>query len=728
MINKTSAFILFLFFCCNFSFAQDNTLIKADKQFISLDFTDAAELYEKFLAKNSKDFYASRQAALCYGKINNPAKAIDHWTNVYENGQANDKDRLEYAKCLLANYRADEAKKVFTSLDKSTEPGVAAWSKAFFNVGSFYEDSALCKVFELKGINSKKAEFGPMYYISQGELVYISGSGEKVSNFYSAQREDSVTFKKAKKFNKQIQHKYINGPLCITPDDSVMYFTRSAAKKDMKRAGKKNVARKLLIFQTDMNGYGLAHTEIHPFIHNSLDYDCMHPFVDKSGKKLYFSSDMPGTLGGKDIFMCEWKDGAWDKPKNLGPHINSPGNETYPIMNNEGVLFFTSDYRPGLGGMDIFFADPSHDGDMFLEAENIGSTINTQFNDYGIHILKDGKRGYFSSNRKTNTADADIYYFLNNKPRSFPVKIRFIDSVSNAGISSSFTINSTREIIEQKLDSGQFFTTRLKQAHDVNISASAPGSKNKIFIKNLSYDDTILTIVMSPKSLKCIEGKVFDKDNNAPLTGMKVAIYDEEGNNYLDILTDSTGVYKMCNLPLGKALYIGSQKKPDYFTNTEKFVIKKDSDLLKDIFAQKIVIGKAIKVDNIYFDKGKFNVRADAALELDKLVRLMKDNPLIIIELSSHTDCIGNATANLTLSDKRAKSSAAYIISKGIAKMRIKGKGYGESKLLNNCKCEGKVQSQCAEEEHAVNRRAEFKVTGFVAESAKTDISKGKKK
>ena len=152
---------------------------------------------------------------------------------------------------------------------------------------------------------------------------------------------------------------------------------------------------------------------------------------------------------------------------------------------------------------------------------------------------------------------------------------------------------------------------------------------------------------------------------------------------------------------------------------------------MKDIYTQKIVIGKAIKIDNIYFDLGKFNIRPDAAIELDKVVQLMKNNSQIIIELSSHTDCRGVAAANLALSDKRAKSSTAYIISKGIDKNRIKGKGYGEGKLLNNCACEGKKTSTCSEDEHAQNRRTEFKVTGFVAEKKaveeKPKTKKGKK-
>jgi outer membrane protein OmpA-like peptidoglycan-associated protein len=92
----------------------------------------------------------------------------------------------------------------------------------------------------------------------------------------------------------------------------------------------------------------------------------------------------------------------------------------------------------------------------------------------------------------------------------------------------------------------------------------------------------------------------------------------------------------------------------------------------------------------------------------------MKDNPEVIIELSSHSDCTGPAAKNLSLSDKRAKSSADYIVKQGIDKKRIKGKGYGESRLINDCKCEGKVVSACTEDQHAQNRRVEIKVTGFI--------------
>ena len=119
-------------------------------------------------------------------------------------------------------------------------------------------------------------------------------------------------------------------------------------------------------------------------------------------------------------------------------------------------------------------------------------------------------------------------------------------------------------------------------------------------------------------------------------------------------------------------------------------------------------LGSLIDLQTIYFDVNKANIRPDAAAELNRMVEVMNDNPGIVIELGSHSDCRGSVEYNRVLSDKRAKSSMAFIVSKGIARSRITGKGYGESKLVNDCPCEGSVESTCTEEQHQLNRRTEF--------------------
>lgn len=695
----------------------DFNLLVADKKFIRADYLGASSIYLKHLKKHEGDFYTTRQIAVCYSRMYDHDKAIDYWTPIYEHAKASDQDKMEYAKCLLANYRIDEAKRVLYELRNSNDPIVGAWSRAYANPTFFTEDSALMKVYPLNGFATEEHESNPTIY--KNELIYITAKDKsfikrifdfkkKKSEIYSAEKTDSVTWKKGKIFNPIIQRNKVNGSVALTPDDSVMYFTSCYTKGEMKKAGFPSGTPMLKIFYTEINTNGYAHPEIKPFQYNSASYNTAYPTIDISGKKIFFASDMPGSLGGYDIWMCEKKDGAWTKPVNLGPTVNSSGNEICPFITQQGVLYYASDGKPGMGGLDIFFSDPSGAENSFIEAENAGSGLNSQFNDFGVFLFKDGKRGYFSSNRKNGLKDNDIYFFVNNHPASFYTRILAIDSVEKQKLPAEFALTTPNGTIGQSIDSGGYFKTRFKAGKEINLTANSPEYFTRVIKRNATEADSVLIVEMRPRSQKCISGKIIDKELNAPLAGVKVAIYDEDGNKYLDAVTDESGIYRACKLPLEKDLYIGAEKRPDYFTNTERFKLSKGTDIEKNLFTQKIVIGKAIKIENIYFDAGKSEVRPDAAIELDKLVNLMKANPDIVIELDSHTDCNGSAAQNMVLSDKRAKSSAAYLVSKGISQSRVKGKGYGETLLIKTCKCE-----ECKEEDHAANRRTEFKVTGF---------------
>jgi outer membrane protein OmpA-like peptidoglycan-associated protein len=151
---------------------------------------------------------------------------------------------------------------------------------------------------------------------------------------------------------------------------------------------------------------------------------------------------------------------------------------------------------------------------------------------------------------------------------------------------------------------------------------------------------------------------------------------------------------------------------PDFFAQSQQITTQcetmNDTVFVQFVF-ERIVIDKPIVIENIYYDFDKWNIRPDAAVELDKIVALLVENPQIIIELGSHTDSRGSKKYNENLSQKRAESAVQYIISNGIAKDRITAKGYGEYQLVNNC-ADG---IKCSDEEHQMNRRTEFKVTGF---------------
>ncbi len=423
MIKKITLLFYLVLATVQFSFSQtiNHTLIKADKLFIKQEFADAAKGYERYLKSFPKDYYASRQAAICYKKTNNQNQAIDHWPNVIESSKVTDADRLDYAKCLLANYRTQDATMMINFLKTSPDKAIAAWGMAYLNTAQFYMDSAITKVKEVIGVNTTASEDCPL--ISNNKLVFISEKNKNSRVFVatghdnksvitSFTKKDDLNFSDGQPFAKQIQGKGICSQVSLNADESLMYYSRSVPAKEINKLSE--AGYKFQIYSANPHA---EKTEVAtPFVHNSAEYDFLHPSISKDGSKLYFSSDMKGSLGGKDIFVCEFVNGAWSAPKNLGVLINTPGDEVFPHITEEGVLYFASDARPGLGGLDIFYAEPNKDDGTFFTAKNAGAPINTQFDDYSIYILKGGKSGYFSSNRKNNLQDDDIYYFVRETP------------------------------------------------------------------------------------------------------------------------------------------------------------------------------------------------------------------------------------------------------------------------------------------------------------------------
>lgn len=421
MLKRLFLFLSFFVLSAPVLFAQqvlNGTLIKGDKLFIKHDYDAAVIHYVKYLKEYPKDYYASRQAALCYDKLNRPNDAIDYWPVVVESSEVTEKDYLQYAKSLLANDREPEARRIFSLLSHSSDKGTAAWGKAYMNPETLFKDSASCRVIEIKGINTDKSELCPVIFKEKLLSVYDKGKLLRIYNALTdletqtisgAVKKDSVTFFPALLYEK-LQTKNVNSQFCFSDDGLTLYFSKAVSNKTLGTKSE-NPFWKFQLFALSMNTLNDAKPDIKPFKFNSPDFDLVHPSISADGKQLYFASDMKGSMGGKDIFMCELIGGEWGPPKNLGSQINSPGNDVFPHITQEGVLYFASDTRPGLGGLDLFYAQPSGDAEtLFNDAQNAGANMNTRFDDFGIYVLKGGKKGYLSSNRKNNTDD-DIYFF-----------------------------------------------------------------------------------------------------------------------------------------------------------------------------------------------------------------------------------------------------------------------------------------------------------------------------
>lgn len=265
----------------------------------------------------------------------------------------------------------------------------------------------------------RHSEFSPVFY--KDKIVFSGNRKSTVAGFTSIEGEgffniycvDSSSNKKGKVklFSRDLKSRLNDGPLTFSSGGDTVYFSRNLIVKGSVNE-LSSVRNKLGIFMAVMQDG--RWTRIREFRYNNEWYNVSTPFLSHNGQRLYFSSDKPGGYGGSDLYYCEWKDGFWDEPVNLGPEINTPGNEAYPYINSSGELFFSSDGHPGQGGKDIFVS--KQQGNKWLKPVALDPPINSEFDDFGIITDTLVNEGYFSSNREGTLS---IYHFATGFPQIF---------------------------------------------------------------------------------------------------------------------------------------------------------------------------------------------------------------------------------------------------------------------------------------------------------------------
>jgi outer membrane protein OmpA-like peptidoglycan-associated protein len=413
---------------------------------------------------------------------------------------------------------------------------------------------------------------------------------------------------------------YFDGPISSNAAGNMLFFTNNFGS---------NENEKLTIHYSTKNDKGEWSKPI-PVPFNNDNFNVTHPFYDEKNKVLYFVSDMPGGLGGMDIYRANF-DGKKFGAKELVRYVNSKGHDCFPFM-FDNKLYFTSNAFTTIGGYDLFVMEN-------FEVKNMGEKFNSKFDDLAI-MFKDNKNGYITSNRATNGATDDIFEF------------RLID----------------------------------------------------LFIDiNLSY-------------------VVKDNESMLDLADVKLKITDDSlGLILFQGTTDKYGRFlqKMDSLSLGSSRrFTVSMEKDGYiskdisfsFTATDTNQVNVGSlvDLSLSPLKNDLIINELLGLKTIYYDFDKADLRADAIIELDKVVVFMNKHQKLELELGSHTDCRGPSIYNLDLSNRRALSAANYIKARIVSPERITSKGFGESNLKVNCPCEGKIKSNCSPTDNQLNRRTEF--------------------
>lgn len=719
-----------LIFSLSAVFAQPGKIKKGEKLYASYSYSESIE---KFEAITDKTTDMKRKLAESYFKIHNYKMAEAYYAELMTADDKTNEDIYNYASVLAINQKykkSEEWMAIFHKKEKSDSRG----KKVIENRG-FYKDlqkdKGLFTIFNL-GINSAQEDFGVAYYMDK--IVFTSSTtGVKpvkrkwnwnnlpFLDLYIAEIDDKKEITEAEKFSK-VNKRYHEGPVTFNKAGNYMVFTRNNYKKKSSDG-----VTKLELFYSEKNEKG-KWSKAKPIPFNNPDYSTGHASLNAAGDTMYFASDMPGGIGGVDIYMSvKNSEGVWQSPKNLGKEVNTEGNEMFPFVHKDGFLFFASDGHLGLGGLDIFVAQ-INDG-KYEKIENLGVPVNTSYDDFSFVLDEKQEGGYFASNRTDGKGSDDIYRYILNKPFT---KGKLIKGTARDTKGKILASTNVKLFDPQGRVVGEITTTETGAYEfraDADKNYKLTGKKvdfydGQNFADTHTDEEVIIADLILAKipefSLYCL---VTNKETGKPLDSVQVVITNNfDKTDSETIVTDPKGDFRRdlenkmndeisYNLKIKRKGFMSKEITYNKTLDREgEYKIHEELDLTLAPIKIGTNLEDLVDVNPIYFDLGKHNIRPDAALELDKIVKVMNEYPTMVVELGAHTDCRGSSKSNESLSDRRAKSSAQYIKERITNPDRIYGKGYGESKLKIKCACtEGKAHN-LTKEQHQLNRRTEFKI------------------
>ncbi len=598
--------------------AQNKDTKTADKLFNRYEYVSAAKEYQKLVDGGKADGYVYKQLADTYYNMFNTADAATWYAKATVTSQ-DAETYFRYAQMLKANGKYEEANKQMNKFAAMVPNDLRA--KAF-KENPNYVPRILSKnvsyTVNSLPLSSDKSDFGAVMYDNtlyftsarNGARKNYGWNGEPFLDIYSSIMGDSGNFSEPTTITS-LNSKFHDGPVTISSDGNTMYFSSDSFREGLFEKDKVN---KLKLGKNNLyvaTKSGDAWTNIKPLPFNSKDFSLSNPSLSRDGKTLYFSSNMPGSLGGVDIWKVAINGADFGTPENLGAKVNTEGNESFPfIADDNTTLYFASSGKQGLGGYDVYMIDLAKG----TEAANMGKPINTEKDDFAFTFNKAKNLGFLSSNRNGND---DIF-------SATPIcGVDLLVIVTNAK-TGEILPNAKVSVVDEKKNTLSTETSNDKG--EVNFRVEC----DKIYSIQATKDG--------------YEGNVFP-------------------------VAKSKGPIAKVDAPL---------QPIDVIVTPTEIVLKP-----------------------IYFEYDKSNITQEGAFELDKLVQVMKNNDKLVIFAKSHTDSRGSDDYNLSLSDRRAKATVQYVISKGIPAERISGKGFGESELKVQCE-------PCTEEQHSQNRRSEF--------------------
>ncbi len=584
---------------------------KADKRFEVGEYYAAGDLYKSSYGKVSakKDRPLKAHVAFRQGesyRMTNHNRTAYAYQNAIRNHYSDSIVYFYYAQALHKDGKyADAAKsyEIYLQYDPDNEAaknGLLASGMA----AEWKKDPTRYKVVKSKEMNVRRySSYAPAYVGNSSDILIFTSArssdkkkktknnaitGMPNSNMYSIRKNAVGKWEDPEILAEEVNDPGAEDGVCaFSPDGKTMYFTRA-------RKADSDAGAQILISSRS----GGAWSEPRPLkVFEDSTITVAHPAISPDGERIYFVSDAPGGYGGKDIWTAVLENGECRYIENMGPDINTPADEMFPMMRYDGVLFFSSDGHPGLGGLDIFKATPlasdNKNERTRWSVENMGVPINSQWDDFGITFAEKTESGFFSSNRNE------------------------------------------------------------RQGYDMIWSFELP---------ELAY---------------VVEGRVMD-DRDGVLPDAIVRMVGDDGTN-ARVQVKKDGTYR---LKLNKdAKYTMMASARGYLNQNNVFTTRElpDSKSFKFDFHLTPVF-KPVQLENIFYEFGKWDLTPQSEPGLQALLKLLNDNPNITIELSAHTDYVGNDAANKVLSERRAESVLNYLVARGIARDRLTSVGYGKEK------------------------------------------------
>jgi tetratricopeptide (TPR) repeat protein len=372
------------------SFVGVAQMKKAEMQFSKYNYAKAIPSYEKVAKGKSADKQAAMiKLADCYRILNNYSKAESYYAQAISIGKVPAEVNYNYGNVLKSNNKYSEAlSQYYAYLEENENSKTAKNAIKSCQEIKYWESKP--KEYEIKNIesiNTKRSEFCPV--ILNNKLIFVAEKVNDVVDFETSSTNNQPYLnifaseiknnevKKEKLLSKKVNTSFHDGPITFTNDGKMAAYTRVNYIVNKKN---KNFINRAKIYFTEVNGNSFSKPK--PFMFNSDEYSCAHPALNADGTVLYFSSDMPGTLGGQDIWMCKKNGDSWDKPVNLGFDINTSGDEVFPSVKKDGTLYFSSNGLPGFGDLDIFSAKQL-EGKWLLN-RNEGLYLNSKADDFGL--------------------------------------------------------------------------------------------------------------------------------------------------------------------------------------------------------------------------------------------------------------------------------------------------------------------------------------------------------